>query len=78
MKVYYFNDQQKPVVVNVDTLGSHKAKLLRAAEGSYFDVNVTENQALFIKVWATGQVLLSSMSQPEPEPNGELSQASQI
>ena len=51
MKVFYLNDERKPVDVFIGGLGSHYVCTLQAAEGKVFDVPVPEGSILWVKKW---------------------------
>lgn len=65
MRVYYLNDQKKPVSIRVIDISYNPSNpdaqyrgILQPTEGKSFDVLIPEGASLFVKAW-DGQVLLS-------------------
>lgn len=58
-QIYYLNDRTKDAYVYIGSL-SPDPIILSPAEGRFFEIDVPEDHYLFIKVWETGVVLLST------------------
>lgn len=78
MKVYYYNDEKQPVVVQVNGqlrpspmnprgMPSIDYTTLKPQEGKLFDIDAPEGAIPWIKRWETRAVLLSYV-QPEELP----------
>lgn len=59
MKVFYFNDTNKPQHIFVNSLHFYTGELL-PQEGKMVEVFPAEDQSIFIKVW-NDRVLISIM-----------------
>lgn len=64
MKLYYFNDTKKAQSVYVNDFHSTSIELLPQT-GSLFEIVDREHYIPFIKVWESGNVLLSQMYSKE-------------
>jgi len=60
MKIYYFNDEQKPMPIYYHHGLSGPAAMLNPAEGAYFDIKIPKGCIPFIKKWKD-YVMLSYM-----------------
>ena len=61
MKIYYLNDEQKPVNVFMDGLGEgHFVARLEAAQGKLFDYKLAKNHVVWIKKWPD-YIMISSI-----------------
>jgi hypothetical protein len=64
MDIYYFNDLHESQLIFINDL-STTPKCLSPGNGAFFNIVLKENQTPFIKVWETGNVLISSMDLPK-------------
>jgi len=51
MKIFYLNDEQKPLPVYYHYGLSGPAAILQPSEGAYFDIKIPRGSVLFIKRW---------------------------
>lgn len=60
MKLYYFNDTKQNQHIYLETFHSIPI-MLEPGKGDTFTVHLKDNYIPFIKVWESGNVLISTM-----------------